>query len=167
MNNATTTPTPAQELAALVHKVHALSKLALDMTKLTMEINDGIPAVIEAQVEAAIAALSTAATAFVRGTARTPNQMDALFPPGVGDHQVWYVVIRGREPGLYGSSVDADTQVNGIPGQYRQKKTSRVEALSYYRHRYNAGDVDKINEAPAVAAVTTATPVPAAPAAHT
>ncbi|KAJ6487346.1 hypothetical protein DFH09DRAFT_1105919 [Mycena vulgaris] len=180
MNVSTTSPTPAQELAALVTKVAALSKLALEMTKLTMDIDgmacptlsfpadfclEAIPTVIASQVAAAVAAVQPPAPQFVEGVAYTPTQMDGMFPPGFGDHQAWYVVIVGREPGLYGSSVAADAEVNGVPGQFRQKKSSRIEALAFYRNRYNDNAVIKLNEAvvaapaPApVAAASTAAP---------
>ncbi|KAJ6517578.1 hypothetical protein DFH09DRAFT_1098968 [Mycena vulgaris] len=185
MNASTTPPTPAQELAALVAKVAALSKLALDMAKITMEINgtpplpdvslahtrpaDSVPQVIASQVAEAVDALTPTGPQFMHGTARTPDQMDALFPPGLGDHQHWYVVIVGREPGLYNSSVAADAEVNGVPGQFRQKKASRVEALAFYRNRYNDSAVAKISEVIATPAAVIAAPVlvGAAPAAVT
>ncbi|KAJ6532227.1 hypothetical protein DFH09DRAFT_1408551 [Mycena vulgaris] len=159
MNTSTTTPTPAQELAALVAKVAALSKLALEMTKLTMDIDDAIPHVIASQVAEAVEALQPPPPQFVEGVAYTPAQMDTMFPPGFGDHQAWYVVIVGREPGLYCSSVAADAEVNGVPGQFRQKKASRIEALAFYRNRYNDNAVVKLNE---VAVVAPPAPAPAA-----
>lgn len=39
-----------------------------------------------------------------------------------------------------------------MPGQFRQKKTSRREALDFYRTKYDAGDVQKLTEAPATTA---------------
>lgn len=44
------------------------------------------------------------------------------------------------------NSAEADDEVNGIPGQFRQRANSRVEALAYYTYRYNLGDVDKCYE---------------------
>ncbi|KAJ6491533.1 hypothetical protein DFH09DRAFT_1104979 [Mycena vulgaris] len=164
MNASTTTPTPVQELAALVAKVAALSKLALEMTKLTMDIDDAIPHVIASQVAEAVKAVQSPPPKFVKGVAYTPAQMDTMFPPGFGDHQAWYVVIVGREPGLYGSSVAADAEVNGVPGQFRQKKASRIEALAFYRNRYNDNAVVKLNEAPVAApALPPPAPAPAPP----
>ncbi|KAJ6539874.1 hypothetical protein DFH09DRAFT_1323424 [Mycena vulgaris] len=159
MNTSTTSPTPAQELAALVAKVAALFKLALEMMKLTMDIDDAIPNVVASQVAEAVAATQPLVPQFVEGVASTPAQMDAMFPPGFGDHQPWYVVIVGREPGLYGSSVRADAEVNGVPGQFRQKKSSRIEALAFYRNRYNDNAVIKLNEV--VVAAPAPTPVAA------
>ncbi|KAJ7116914.1 hypothetical protein C8R44DRAFT_738784 [Mycena epipterygia] len=147
---ATTATTPVStELAALVAKVDALSKLALDMTKLTIDINTAIPVAVTAQV----ALVTPPAPAFVHGHPRTPGQMEIAFPAGTGDQQSWYVVTVGREPGLYGSSAEADAQVTGIPGQFRQKKSNRLEALAFYRHRYLDGAVSKINPAPVIAPV--------------
>ncbi|KAJ6555101.1 hypothetical protein DFH09DRAFT_1493207, partial [Mycena vulgaris] len=145
MNTPTNSPTPAQELAVLVAKVAGLSKLALDMTKLTIDINDAVPGVIASQVAQAVEALAPTAPQFMHGTARTPDQMDALFPPGVGDHQL---------------CVAADAEVNGVPGQFRQKKASRVEALAFYRNRYNDSAVAKISEVIATPAAVTVAPAP-------
>ncbi|KAK6977545.1 hypothetical protein R3P38DRAFT_3236953 [Favolaschia claudopus] len=38
---------------------------------------------------------------------------------------------------MYQSAKDANAQCNGVPFQHMAKKTSRVEALSYYRDHYN------------------------------
>lgn len=51
------------------------------------------------EVEAAAAAAAAAAPLFVRQTPRTPAELEAAFPPGSGE--IWYVVVIGREPGLY------------------------------------------------------------------
>ncbi|KAJ7433318.1 hypothetical protein B0H11DRAFT_1939648 [Mycena galericulata] len=153
-SNATTAPTPAQELAALVAQVASLSKLALDMTKHCIDISDAIPRVVESQVAEAVAALVPSPPQYIRAAAMTPAQVEALHPPGFGDQSTWYVVLVGREPGLYGSSAEADVQVNSVPGQFHRKKDSLREAHAYYRQQYNAGMVEKLVEAPA--------PVPAA-----
>ncbi|KAJ6575725.1 hypothetical protein DFH09DRAFT_1311778 [Mycena vulgaris] len=147
-----TTPTaisaanPAEELAALIAHVSALSKLALSMTKHCIEIHDAIPKVVASQVAAALAGTLPPAPQFIEGGAITPANLAATHPPGHGDHQSWYVVIVGREPGMYRSSTEADAQVNGVPGQFRQKKASRVEALSFYRSKFNTGEVTKLTE---------------------
>ncbi|KAJ6509616.1 hypothetical protein DFH09DRAFT_1100888 [Mycena vulgaris] len=150
-----TTPTaisaanPAEELAALIAHVSALSKLALSMTKHCIEIHDAIPKVVASQVAAALAGtllmsiafMSMAhiadrlqlapAPQFIEGGAITPANLAATHPPGHGDHQSW---------------TEADAQVNGVPGQFRQKKASRVEALSFYRSKFNTGEVTKLTE---------------------
>ncbi|KAK6981484.1 hypothetical protein R3P38DRAFT_3185448 [Favolaschia claudopus] len=84
---------------------------------------------------------------FVRGIPKTPAELERDHPPGSGE--VWYVVILGREPGLYAKAADADYQCNGIPHQYKVKKTSRTDAISFYRSLYNGPEgegVEKWNE---------------------
>ncbi|KAK7055698.1 hypothetical protein R3P38DRAFT_3170372 [Favolaschia claudopus] len=84
---------------------------------------------------------------FVRGIPKTPAELERDHPPGSGE--VWYVVILGREPGLYAKAADADYQCNGIPHQYKVKKTSRTDAISCYRSLYNGPEgkgVEKWNE---------------------
>ncbi|KAJ6570823.1 hypothetical protein DFH09DRAFT_1312866 [Mycena vulgaris] len=161
---ATSAPTPAQELAALVAQVADLSQLALDLTAKCIDINQQLPIVVASQVAAAVAELTRtfffsflcytlayllaiADVEFVEGVAITPDALEALFPPGVGDYQSWYVVCIGREPGLYPSSEEADDQVTGVPHQFRRKKNGRQEALNFYRAKYVSGQVVKMTEA--------------------
>ncbi|KAF8179379.1 hypothetical protein K438DRAFT_1977432 [Mycena galopus ATCC 62051] len=141
-------PTAAEELAALVSKATTLSKLALDMTRLCIEIGDGLPAVVKAQVDAAIAELAPVGPQFYRSAAIAPDDLEALFPSGYGDNQPWYVICVGRRPGLYASAADADDQVRGVPNQLRKKKDSHEEALLYYRSQYRIGECTRISEAP-------------------
>ncbi|KAJ7480530.1 hypothetical protein B0H11DRAFT_2233306 [Mycena galericulata] len=144
--DATNTPTPEEELAALVAQVGALSKLALDMTRSCIDISDSIPRIVRAQVDAAIAKILPPGPLFFRSVAPTPAQIEARFPPGTGDNQPWYVVCIGRSPGLYATSQEADDQVNGVPNQSRKKKDSRQEALLYYRSQYEIGEVMQVSE---------------------
>ncbi|KAF8187857.1 hypothetical protein K438DRAFT_1972561 [Mycena galopus ATCC 62051] len=125
--------TPDLELAALLTQVtalsklavdvthwsldlndKALSKLALDMTRHCIDINDKLPRIVRAQVAAALSELR-AALGFYQGIAPTPSQLDALFPPGRGDNQTWYVICIGCQPGLYATPEEADDQVLGVP----------------------------------------------------
>ncbi|KAJ7459013.1 hypothetical protein FB451DRAFT_1182599 [Mycena latifolia] len=165
---ATTTASPEQELAALVAQVTALSKLALEMTKHCIELHGkstplyALPGVIASQVAAALAVPAASSVDFISGTALTPDELEALFPPGVGDHQTWHVVCIGREPGLYPSAEDAEEQVKGVPNQFRQKKSGRLEALSFYRYKYLRGEVIKYCD---LAAAFTGVSISAAPAA--
>ncbi|KAJ7089384.1 hypothetical protein C8R44DRAFT_892342 [Mycena epipterygia] len=130
---ATTAPTPQQELPALVTKVAALSNLALDLTRQCIDIN----------LTAALAEL-TADIEFVEGVAITPDALDALFPPGVG---------KTTSPGT-SSAHEANDQVLGVPHQFRCKKSGRAEALVFYRTKHVAGQVAKMTGVP---------PVPAGP----
>ncbi|KAK7008241.1 hypothetical protein R3P38DRAFT_3176600 [Favolaschia claudopus] len=75
---------------------------------------------------------------FVRGVPLTPAELETAHPPGSGE--TWYVVIRGREPGMYHSAKLADAQCNGVPYQLKAKKTSRIQALDYYREHYQGPD---------------------------
>ncbi|KAK6981629.1 hypothetical protein R3P38DRAFT_3460250 [Favolaschia claudopus] len=107
------------------------------------------PTVAPAAVPGSSAApdLDPAGPLFVRGIPQTPAEVERNHPPGSGE--TWYVVILGREPGLYATALDADHQCNGVPHQYKVKKTSRVDALSLYRSLYNGPDgegVEKWNE---------------------
>ncbi|KAJ7694606.1 hypothetical protein B0H17DRAFT_1199136 [Mycena rosella] len=132
----------------------ALSKKALDMTALCLDVKACIPpAFISAAHAAAAAAVVPAAPPlrdplWVQGTAITPDELEAQFGPGLGDNLPWQVVCIGREPGLYASVDDANDQLNGVPNQFRQKKSTRLEALAFYRHRYSCGKVEKWTEVP-------------------
>ncbi|KAJ7229672.1 hypothetical protein B0H12DRAFT_1240204 [Mycena haematopus] len=137
-----------QELAAWVAKVTSLSKIALDVTRLCIEVNADLPAFLEAQVAAAVAQVTPPAPRFYRSAAIAPDDLDKLFPPGYGDNLAWHVVCVGRRPGLYATSADADDQVRGIPNQSRKKKDSRQEALFYYRSQYALGECERVSEAP-------------------
>lgn len=64
-------------------------------------------------------------------------------------------------------SDEADRQIKGVPNEFRQKKHSRVEALAFYRHRYETNRVHKMVPVPvdtgaAAAPAATAPAVPAA-----
>ncbi|KAJ7088315.1 hypothetical protein C8R44DRAFT_892845 [Mycena epipterygia] len=158
----TTASTPAQEMDALVAQVGDLSKLALKMTQHCIDLHDNIPRVVALQVSAKVvaelAALADAASAnpdspasedFVEVPAPTPDELDARFPPGAADSQVWHVVCIGREPGLYANHTDAYEQMRGVPNQFRMKKSSLREALDFYRWKYAHQEVKKLVEATA------------------
>ncbi|KAJ7198695.1 hypothetical protein C8J57DRAFT_1262251 [Mycena rebaudengoi] len=140
-----TAPSPSTEFEAFTAKVASISKLAVELTKMAIDVQK-LPAIVAAQVEAAARAVLPD-TLWVRGTPLTPDELEAKFPPGNGDHQTWYVVIRGRNPGLYPSSNDCDVQVRGVPNEFRQKKTGRVEALAFYHQHYLRDEVEMWNDA--------------------
>ncbi|KAJ7790152.1 hypothetical protein B0H14DRAFT_2626336 [Mycena olivaceomarginata] len=112
--STTIAPTSQQELGALVSKVTALSKLTLDMTRLCIEVNDALPTVVQGQVAAALAAAVPSVT-WYHSAAPLPDEIDAMFPPGLFDNEPWHVVCIGRRPGLYASYMDADDQVRNVP----------------------------------------------------
>ncbi|KAJ7085638.1 hypothetical protein B0H15DRAFT_801799 [Mycena belliarum] len=170
---ASNASTPQEEMDALVAKVAALtlmsldmarlcvdvqsialSKQALEMTSLCIDVKTQIAPALTAAANRAIASLANAPVAapvpvpdhlWVKGIALTPDQLEASFGPGVGDEQTWHVVCIGREPGLYASPTEANIQIEGVPNQFREKKKSRVEALAFYRHRYESARVEKWN----------------------
>ncbi|KAJ7124042.1 hypothetical protein C8R43DRAFT_945014 [Mycena crocata] len=167
---ATTAPTPAEELAAVLAQVAVMTKLSVDITKMSIDLHQRIPVLVARSAAAAAAAApppapAVAAPLFIEGVARTPAQLEAAFPPGHGDKLPWYVVCIGREPGLYATSDESERQVNGIPRQFRIRKGSRVEALNFYRERYEEQAVSKINEAPPAPATAAAPGGPGAPGA--
>ncbi|KAJ7686239.1 hypothetical protein B0H17DRAFT_1204448 [Mycena rosella] len=166
--NAINASNPQAEMDALTAKVAQLTTMCLDMTKLCIDVlSPGValskqalemtalcldvkglvpPAFIAAAQHAAviIVAASVAPPPTIRsgfqGVALTPAQLEAKFgPAGLGDDLPWQVVCIGREPGLYASVDDANDQLNRVPNQFRAKKQTRVEALAFYRHRYEAG----------------------------
>ncbi|KAJ7277779.1 hypothetical protein C8J57DRAFT_1503618 [Mycena rebaudengoi] len=141
----TTLPIPTQEMATLVAKVARLSKLAVELTSLVIEIQTELPGLLKAEIDAALGDENTD-NLWVAGSPLAPDELEAIFPPGVGDTQTWYVVLRGQNPGLYPSYNDCDEQVRGVPKQFRQKKSGRLEALAFYRRHYTEGGVEKWTE---------------------
>ncbi|KAJ7721146.1 hypothetical protein B0H16DRAFT_1474084 [Mycena metata] len=101
---------------------------------------------------------SATGPAFDRSAAPTPGEMDARHPPGQNDDIAHYVVSRGRRPGLYISSKEAEDQVRGVPDMARKKKDNRAEGLQYYRALYNAGQAMTITESVPVSAAPQAGP---------
>ncbi|KAJ7926305.1 hypothetical protein B0H13DRAFT_1862351 [Mycena leptocephala] len=161
-DTSTHSSTPDQELAVLVSKVAALSKLALDMTRHCLDVSDNLPASSKLKWTPKLQRRSrtwlfvaTGAT-FYRSDAPTPDEMDAMFPPGRND-DLAHVIRVGREPGLYTSKFEANDQVIGVPGHARKKKDNRQEALRYYCSQHGANNVYRVSE-------TALSAAPAAPA---
>ncbi|KAJ7818922.1 hypothetical protein B0H13DRAFT_2454194 [Mycena leptocephala] len=140
--NATTAPTPEEELAALLARVADLSRLSVSITQHCFQLQERIPAVVAAH----LAALSPRGPDFEVGVAITPDALERRFPPGVADLATWYVVAVGREPGIFISHDEAEDQVKGVPNFCREKKKSRREALDFYRHKYEHHEVMKLTE---------------------
>ncbi|KAJ7259466.1 hypothetical protein C8J57DRAFT_1515534 [Mycena rebaudengoi] len=115
----------------------------LETTRLAVEVQNRLPAVLAAvEIAAAQAAQVYAHAAepsrppgppFTEGVAITPDALETFIPES---GNIWYVVIIGRQPGLYRTPAEANLQTHGVPGQFSQKKTSRREALAFYRERY-------------------------------
>ncbi|KAJ7828192.1 hypothetical protein B0H13DRAFT_2373331 [Mycena leptocephala] len=132
MANLSQTTTPASssgsELEALVALVQRLAVASSEATRLATEVQAKLPHALNKHAASSIT--------WTRGVAKTPRQLELAFPDGSGE--VWYVVIRGREPGMYRTSDEANAQTNGVPHQFREKKKTRREALACYRENYDA-----------------------------
>ncbi|KAJ7907069.1 hypothetical protein B0H13DRAFT_2332686 [Mycena leptocephala] len=132
MANLSQTTTPASrsdpELEALVALVQRLAVASSEATRLATEVQAKLPYTLNKHAASSIS--------WIRGVAKTPRQLEAAFPDGSGE--VWYVVIRGREPGIYRTSDEANAQTDGVPHQFREKKKTRREALAFYRENYDA-----------------------------
>ncbi|KAJ6498606.1 hypothetical protein DFH09DRAFT_1103140 [Mycena vulgaris] len=129
ISTSTTASSPdASELEALVALINRLTVASSEATRLAAEVQSKLPMALNLH--------STRSTTWVRAAPKTPAEVERQYPEGSGE--TWYVVIRGREPGLYRTSDEANAQTNGVPNQYRHKKTSRREALAFYRENYLA-----------------------------
>ncbi|KAJ7834686.1 hypothetical protein B0H13DRAFT_2369773 [Mycena leptocephala] len=159
------------ELEALVALVNRFATSSLETTRLAVELQGmsrisphlaltdalaaKLPVVLAAEISAvtAVAATDAAAAAereeeeYAAAAAADPIFLEAAFPEGSGE--TWDVAIPGREPGMYRTSAEADALCNGVPNQLKRKKTSRREAIAWYREHYLAGppnDVQKWTE---------------------
>ncbi|KAJ7827324.1 hypothetical protein B0H14DRAFT_2595330 [Mycena olivaceomarginata] len=72
---------------------------------------------------------------FVPGTPATPQEITAAFANQKTAENYW-VVICGREPGLYTNSQDAKDQTNGVPNQHQLRRSNFNDALAYYANNY-------------------------------
>ncbi|KAJ7629825.1 hypothetical protein B0H17DRAFT_1218082 [Mycena rosella] len=115
----------------------ALSKQALEMTALCLDVKGLVPPAFIAAAQHAAVIIAAAS-------------LEAKFGPGgLGDDLPWQVVALVVSPvSMPACDDDANDQLNGVPNQFRAKKQTRVEALAFYRHRYEAGKVQKWNEVP-------------------
>ncbi|KAJ7277867.1 hypothetical protein C8J57DRAFT_1222649 [Mycena rebaudengoi] len=113
---------PANSLGA------QLVAATVESTCLAVEVQNRLPAVMAASLA------RSAGPPFTSGVAITPDALETFIPASTGE--IWYVVIVGREPGLYRTPAEANSQTDGVPGQFSQKKTSHHEALAFYRDRY-------------------------------
>ncbi|KAJ7101229.1 hypothetical protein B0H15DRAFT_796072 [Mycena belliarum] len=115
--------TPQMEVAALAAQ---LKSIAL--------------AVVQAQAHLTEIVLGTTfvpVPSFVEGVAPTPQELAAAFPAHEDSAtQAFYVVLRGRDPGLYLSAGAAEAQTKGVPNQKMFRKTGRDEALAFYAANY-------------------------------
>ncbi|KAJ7818571.1 hypothetical protein B0H14DRAFT_3473648 [Mycena olivaceomarginata] len=80
---------------------------------------------------------------WVRAVAKTPPTVTAEHTHTPDGHRIWYVVFVGREPGLYNTVEEANTQIKGCPNQQYRSRMSKCEALDAYSAKYEAGEVAK------------------------
>ncbi|KAJ7081792.1 hypothetical protein B0H15DRAFT_952814 [Mycena belliarum] len=126
--STTTSSSAVAELEVLLELVARLSVASSEATRLAAELQSKLPM--------ALALRSANSVSWIRGSPKSPTEVEADFPEGSGE--VWYVVIRGREPGLYRTADEANAQTKAVPHQFSQKKTSRREATLFYRDNYVA-----------------------------
>ncbi|KAJ7775253.1 hypothetical protein B0H14DRAFT_3508450 [Mycena olivaceomarginata] len=139
--NPSTPPTELESLTALVDR---LSIALMEAMRLAIEVKARLPAVVAAEASARANAPAAFDPLWVRGVPRTPDDLDAAHPEGSGE--VWYVVIRGREPGLYHTAAEADRLCDRVPRGFKQLKRSRREALAWYREQYYLPDGDGVQK---------------------
>ncbi|KAJ7687253.1 hypothetical protein B0H17DRAFT_1136379 [Mycena rosella] len=139
-NMSTTAPNPATtELEALIALVGRLSVAATEATRLAADAQEKLPALLTASIEATRLAIevdsklpmvlalhSAAATTWIRAVPKTPTMIEQEFPEGSGE--TWFLSHIG----------EANVQTDGVPNQFQQKKTSRREAILFYRDNYAA-----------------------------
>ncbi|KAJ7733634.1 hypothetical protein B0H16DRAFT_1467975 [Mycena metata] len=82
---------------------------------------------------------------FVEKTPVTPAELAAAFA-GHEESQSYWVVLRGREPGLYLTATGANDQTNGVPAQFQQRMPGLALALALYTEYYGQNAVRKLVE---------------------
>ncbi|KAJ6488192.1 hypothetical protein C8R47DRAFT_1071933 [Mycena vitilis] len=117
MANLTTPSTTASrsdlDLDALVELVGRLAVAANEATRMAQEVQAKLPLALERH--------AASSTTWIRGVPKTPADLDRAFPDGSGE-----------------TCEEANALTDGVPHQFRRKKTSRREALDFYREHYAA-----------------------------
>ncbi|KAJ7234265.1 hypothetical protein C8J57DRAFT_1249407 [Mycena rebaudengoi] len=163
------TSTSQEELDALTSKVSSLVNLSIEVVRFATDIQHRLPLLIARQSQemsqkvaeqvaeqlaAALPPPGSPLYTYTEGIALTPAQLEATFA-NANEDQNWHVVTVGGDPGLYSSITESDNRVLGYPNGDRRRKSSRTEALAYYRRQYEANKVVKWHRH--------LTPFPAAP----
>ncbi|KAJ7130009.1 hypothetical protein C8R43DRAFT_1133978 [Mycena crocata] len=161
--DATTTPSPAQELAAVVAQVASVTKLAVDLAQLCIQLHDQIPAAVASNIAAGLIPLAPSLWKSQRARLLNSRPFSLL-------------ALARRRRGTW-SALDASPvsiplrttptlQVNGVPRQFRIKKSGRAEALAFYRAKYGNHEVVKLRKLPPAPTTTAGAPgAPGAPGA--
>ncbi|KAJ7689141.1 hypothetical protein B0H17DRAFT_1202503 [Mycena rosella] len=145
---STTATDSIAELAALIQSLHTMAHNAIAqdlpvMAKNAIDAQANVSNILLARLISVAGADApapplNASPLFEAGTPPTPEAV-ALATPVEPEAQYYWVVLRGREPGLYLTGRAATEQTNGVPGQYQERKTGRTEALAFYAANYPDG----------------------------
>ncbi|KAJ7639965.1 hypothetical protein DFH06DRAFT_1137971 [Mycena polygramma] len=123
MSDSLTVSTDAPELSTLIRSLQAIAR----STRLAQNnLSD-------------LLGRSVFEPVFVEHTPATPEEVAAAFA-SQNEAQSYWVVLRGREPGLYTTVVTdppftsgaANEQTNGVPNQHQLRVTGFAAALAYY-----------------------------------
>ncbi|KAJ7622445.1 hypothetical protein FB45DRAFT_1091419 [Roridomyces roridus] len=125
-------PEPAQK-ATLVAQAVGMAKASLDLQALLQEAIANAPAQVEPPE-----------FKWVEKPAPTPNDMDRAHPAGTNDNVSHHIVLVGRAPGIYTEADKATKTTERVPNGSRFKRATRAEALTFYRARYDAGEVHRM-----------------------
>ncbi|KAJ6515215.1 hypothetical protein C8R45DRAFT_1086429 [Mycena sanguinolenta] len=118
------------------------SFLALPSFLLICHRSERVPVIVRL-LDLPAAEEETPARTWTAGTPRTPAQVAAEHANvAEGSRSLWVVFVR-REPGVYTTIESADLQIKGVPNQQYRRKSSKSEALQFYREKYDAGQVQK------------------------
>ncbi|KAJ7789608.1 hypothetical protein B0H14DRAFT_3502832 [Mycena olivaceomarginata] len=129
-------PSAGGEVEGLLSLVDRLSSTAMEAMRLAEEVRATIPGVIANKVARASAAASPAYGAgplWLGGVSRTPAELEAAHPEGTGE----ICQLLGMKQ---------ISLCDGVPGNQKQRKKSRREALAWYREEYERGNVQKWTE---------------------
>ncbi|KAJ7251250.1 hypothetical protein C8J57DRAFT_1474534 [Mycena rebaudengoi] len=85
----------------------------VESTRLAIEVQNRLPALMAATVD------RSGGPPFTSGIPISPDALETFIPPNTGE-----------------ICTEANAQTDGVPGQFSQKKTSRREALAFYRERF-------------------------------
>ncbi|KAJ7805095.1 hypothetical protein B0H14DRAFT_3485471 [Mycena olivaceomarginata] len=145
----TIAPTSEQEMASLVSKVTAMSKLALDMTRLCIEINDKLPAVVQGQVVAALASVAPLGPVFHHSAAPLPDEIDDHVPRWLRRTSGLVRCMCGPPPRLVLPPTPTPmTKSVGFPSSPARRKTAFKRLSFTIGQQYRQGECERVSEAP-------------------
>ncbi|KAJ7355183.1 hypothetical protein DFH08DRAFT_954686 [Mycena albidolilacea] len=122
----------------LTRTAQILKNTAEDVARTAQDLQVRLPVLLDHQNER-----EAEDHIWVRATAKSPTQVAADHANASEGQRPWYVVYVGREPGLYDTVEQADTQIKGCPGQQYRRKASKREAIDFYRAKFEANEVEK------------------------